>query len=173
MSARALLDRLKELRPDDDVDWAQVREEIHDEFKRTITANERAMLLGMHKLMNDNIIRNLEAKASPQLESFRETAAKDYKLLVISECLIGQNVSTETLHEVTQREVAAGRMSADDKLYTHAMKAIDEPYLTRAELYTEEQERKAREEAATATPHPPSQTGLGKLVDWMRSRGKI
>jgi hypothetical protein len=66
--------------------------------------------------------------APENIDAFRDARVKDYRLLVIREVLIGQNVSIELLNAVTQREVQAGRMTEIDELRQLALKGISEPY---------------------------------------------
>ena len=82
-------------------------------------------------------------------EAVRETRAKDYHLLLMREVLIGQNVSVELLHAITEREVQAGRMDENDELRQLAVKGLAEPYLSVQELLKIEQDRVAAESKPT------------------------
>lgn len=84
----------------------------------------------------DLVERNLERSESPPnlLQDFRKTREADYRLFLVRESMVGENVCAETLAAVTQREVDAGRMSPDHTLYTMAHEQVAKPHLSRAEL---------------------------------------
>lgn len=132
MSASDLLQRLQAAPPGAALDWRKIREEIHDEHERATTTEERVILLGIFKAVMDLIERSdLDHE---DLEKFREARLTDYRLLIVKEALIGENVCTETLDTVTQREISAGRMSPDDSLRETAVVGMAAPHLSRVEL---------------------------------------
>lgn len=123
-------------------DFRAVREEIHAASKSTTDAAERVVLLQVFHAVMDLVERS--GNVEPEnLDAFRDTRAKDYRLLLMREVLIGENASAELLNAVTQREVQAGRMSEDDELRQLAVKALLEPYQSVQELLSIEQERVA------------------------------
>lgn len=124
------------------LDFRAVRESIHDAFERTDSASERVVLLQAFNAVMDQVERS--GSIDPEnLEVFRDTRAKDYNLLLMREVVIGENASTELLHAVTAREVAAGRMTEDHALRKLAVEGIAQPYLTVQQLTAIEQQRLA------------------------------
>ena len=127
-----------------ELDFRALREQIHDAAERTTDSGERVLLLQLlHSVMD--LVERSGNIAPEDLLAFRDTRAKDYRLLLMREVLIGQNVSVELLNAVTQRELQAGRMPEDDELRQLAVNGIAEPYLTVAELLKIESDRIAVE----------------------------
>jgi hypothetical protein len=113
MSAAELLQRIRSLDHDSPLPWTKIREEIRDEYKQASTA-DREILLAAYKAVMDRVERHI---GPADLETFRTARRRDYNLLLVSECIVGEGDATpETLEAVTRREVAAGRMAADDEL---------------------------------------------------------
>ena len=130
------------------LDFRAVREQIHNASESTNDSSERVVLLQVFNAVMDLVERS--GNIDPEnLEAFRETRAKDYHLLLMREVLIGQNVSVELLHAITEREVQAGRMEENDELRQLAVKGLAEPYLSVQELLKIEQDRVAAESKPT------------------------
>lgn len=141
MNAANILSRLQaDAAAGKQLDFRAVREQIHDAAEQTIDSSERVILLQVLHAVMDLVERSGNI-APEDMELFRDTRAKDYRLLLMREVLIGQNVSVELLHAVTQREVQAGRMAEDDELRQLAVKGLAEPYLSVQELLKSEQDR--------------------------------
>jgi hypothetical protein len=116
MGVRERIEALSMQSEDTILDWEGFRDEIHHEFGKAKTSEEREFLLEAHKILNDQLERNLD---DPEyIKMFQEARLKDYRLLIAQECLVGTNVSPQILDAVTRREVAAGRMAPDDELVT-------------------------------------------------------
>jgi hypothetical protein len=108
-----LLQRVRSLDLGSPLPWTKIRDEIHDEYKQASTA-DRVILLDIYKAMMDIVEPNI---GPADLDAFRTARRQDYNLLLISECIVGGgDVSPEAIEAVTRREVAAGRMAADDEL---------------------------------------------------------
>jgi len=118
--------------------WRAVREKIHDEFDRAASDEHRAALLAMFKRTMDLVE---SAVAGEDREGFRQARQRDYNLLIVKECRIGENVCVDTADAVTRREVAAGRMSADHELRTMAVGGMAAPHFTRAELLEQQRQK--------------------------------
>ncbi len=99
------------------LDWSRIRDEIHAEHDRATTARDREALLGVHKTIMDHVERNIRPE---DLEAFKKFRREDYNLLLIKEGMIGNdtnNLDTHVMALITNREVAAGRMSPDDEMH--------------------------------------------------------
>jgi hypothetical protein len=141
MSVRDLLQRLQAQPPGAPVDWRKIREDMHDEHDRATTTEERVALLEIFKAVMDLVKRS--GLTPEDMEKFKEANLKDYRLLIVKEALVGENICTETLDAVTQREVAAGRMAQDDNLREAAVSGMAAPHLSRAELIAMEAKKKS------------------------------
>ena len=125
-----------------ELDFRAIREQIHQASDRAAGSGERIVLLQLFSAVMD-LVQSSSNIAPEHLEAFKDTRAKDYRLLLMREVLIGQNVSVELLHAVTEREVQAGRMPESDELRQLAEKSLAEPYLSVQELLEAEQGRLA------------------------------
>ena len=133
------------------LNWREMREQIHDEFERATTQEDRVILLNLFKVVMDTAEITV---AEDDREMFRKTRQQDYNSLLIRECLIGENVSVEFMDAVTKREVLAERMPHDAELRKLAVKGMAEPHLTIMELH----------ELAVAKTRPsPPKTGWRRL----------
>jgi hypothetical protein len=122
------------------LDFRTIRDDIHAISERTTDIKERLILLRLYHTFMDLVERS--GNIDPEkIDDFHRVRAQDYRLLLMKEILVGENVSVELLNAVTQREVQAGRMQEDDELRQLALKAIAEPYSTVQELQEVEQKR--------------------------------
>ncbi len=145
MSATEILSQLQaDAAAGRSLDFLAVRKQIHDASERTSDSSERVILLQLFHAVMDLIERSGNI-APEDMEVFRNTRAKDYKLLLMREVLIGQNVSIELLNATTLREVQTGRMAENDELRQIAVKGLAEPYPSVQELRKIEEERLAAE----------------------------
>jgi hypothetical protein len=142
MSANDLLERLKAIPSDTPLDIKKIRDEIHQECERATTAEERVSLLQIFNAVMDRVERG---GLSPEdLEKFKAARLADYRLLLVKESLIGENVSPDLLYQATEREVAAGRMAPDDGLRQTAIEGMGTAHPSPAELLAMAEKRKTR-----------------------------
>ena len=122
--AKELVDRLiREKRSGDALDWQQVRKDIHEAHDAANTDADRVLCLALHKMIMDAVERQ-DAIEGDKLADFRETRQEDYNLLLMKEAMIGRTdglLQPDKIAAITRREVAAGRMSADDELHKLAV----------------------------------------------------
>ena len=132
-STRDLINSLKrDAEVNGTVDWRHARDEIHSRFDSYASQEERVLLLEVFKAIMDAMERTLTDE--DDFAKFRETRRQDYNLLLIKECLVGEDVSVEALAHVTKREVEAGRMPADDEMRSLAITQLGQPHLTQRQL---------------------------------------
>jgi hypothetical protein len=125
--------------------WREIIKEVDNEFGRVTTEESRAALLATFKATMDFA----ETMVAPEnLQTFQEARQKHYKSFIVQEALVGGNICVETLYAVTQREIDAGRMTADDGLCKAAETGMAEPHPSRAELIAQM--------SAQHEPKPPS-----------------
>ena len=112
MSATELIGRIRSLPVGERLEWSKIRDEIAEEYSKA-SESDRVSLLELFNVIMDSVESNV---SRPDLAGFRTARAQDYNRMLVSECLIDERVSPNALGRVTQREVAAGRMSPDHEL---------------------------------------------------------
>jgi len=128
MSVQELIERVqRDAANNQRFDFKSIREQIHDEFDRARTAEERVQLLMLFKASTDLVERNL-AHDPDALEKLRNVRENDYRLFIIKECMVDENVCADTMYALTAREIAAGRMSPDHSLRTLAERQMGVPH---------------------------------------------
>jgi hypothetical protein len=141
-------------------DLEKIRKRIEEEFLAAKTSDERAQVLAVFKAMTDRVERVLAARAGQDelLANFRATNGDEYKSLLYQECLVaggspeGGDISVEKMMAVTNREIAAGRMTEDHTLRKIAVQCAAAPHLSHAELLAKH--AKLQAEAASAAKAP-------------------
>src|SRR5262249_26495191 len=109
---------------------------------------QRCSLLAMYKGTMD-VAESYIAKTgdAKRLTEFKEARTADYDKLLIQESSVGGlkgEVSPEMLMHVTNREIAAGRLGADDPgIRQAALKLAGEPHPSHAELLARGEAREA------------------------------
>lgn len=111
MSVIELLNRLEDMQVGETLDLIEIRNEIHDLHDQSTTDLDRVTLLEIFTSLMDHMERGL---TGADLKIFQTARKQDYGLLLINESRIGNNICPEILVQVTEREIAAGRMAADD-----------------------------------------------------------
>src|SRR6516164_8322646 len=88
-----------------DIDFRAIRERIYEEHDKATTIDDRVRLLQIFNLVMDLVERNFERKGTdPKLiQDFRNARQSDYRLFIVKECMVGENVCAETLAAVAQR----------------------------------------------------------------------
>jgi hypothetical protein len=95
----------------------------------------------------DNVERKLPSGVN--IEEIKALKSRDYKMLLKREYIIGGSVCIDTLYELTQRELEAGRMGPEDKLINLAVDAIAEPHYSREQLLRQEEKINKTEKSST------------------------
>jgi hypothetical protein len=120
-------------------DWQGCRNDIHREFDKAQTFEQRGALLAIYHAMMNIVEKSLIEQSD--VEKFRLTRDQDYCLFLVKESGQGENVNSEILDQVTRREVEAGRMPPDHQLRKLALTASNLGISTTAQLHDTEQER--------------------------------
>ena len=118
MSVSKLAQELQETPPHEPFDWIAFSARVNEEFGATTTSAERGDLLAARAVAMEFVVRQLELHGE-HLEKFTDACELEYKRLIVQETLIDGVVSYEEMLHVTDREIAAGRMSED-----YALRAI-------------------------------------------------
>jgi hypothetical protein len=159
-------DLAKEAETATNADVKRLRQRIEEEFAASKTNDEHAQVLAIFKAMTDRVERGLAARAGHELTDFRAANAYEYKALIVQECLVGSDlpgggdVSVELLKAVTDREIAAGRMTEDHSLRQLALTTFAAPHLTHAQLL--ESHAKLKDESGRWKAAPGPQTPASK-----------
>lgn len=139
MSIESLVSELASAKSFDIVD---VRAKIGREFDAASTSEERGKVLAIFTATMDQAERHL-IKLGDQAEllaNLRNARAQDYKIFILQECTVGLDspgggdVSIEMLMAVTNREIAAGRMTEDHSMRKIAVEGAAAPHLSHADL---------------------------------------
>ena len=152
MSASKLLQELEEMPPDEPLDWIAFSARVNGEFSAATTSQERSDLLAARAAAMEFAVRQLELHGD-QLEKFIDACELEYKRLIVQETLVDGAVSYEEMLHVTDREIAAGRMSEDYALRTIALEESPDATLSSA--------------AHLKGEEPPSAGKLAKLKRWL------
>jgi hypothetical protein len=112
MSALEIAEEIEALPADEPLDWIVVSQRINDEFAVANSFEERGELLAVRAGAIEVVVHQLQLTGE-HLEKFIDACDLEYKRLIVQETLIGKGVSAEKMLAVTDREVAAGRMSDD------------------------------------------------------------
>lgn len=142
------------------VNWREIIDEINHEFGRAKTEDHRVALLATFKATMDIAETNV---APEHLETFKDARLKHYKSFIFQETLIGANICVETLDAVTQREIAAGRMSPHDNLRRDALELVAAPHQSRAELIAIH----AKQLAEHTLAERPPKSAWRRFLDWI------
>jgi hypothetical protein len=134
MGANNLVRQLESMPQDQPLEWKTIRDEIQREADSPNTEEERIILLKLFNATMDRAEQEFSVSAPDKLQALRNVRLADYRLLLIKEAMVGENVCADTFYEITEREIAAGRMSPDDGLRITAAQRILEPHPTRAEM---------------------------------------
>src|ERR1700722_5084035 len=118
MSVAKLTQELEEMPPHEPFDWIAFSARVNEEFGAATTSGERSDLLAARAVAMEFVVRQLQLHGE-HLEKFMDLCELEYKRLIVQETLVDGVVSYEEMLRVTDREIAAGRMSED-----YALRAI-------------------------------------------------
>jgi hypothetical protein len=154
---------VKELQSTESFDVVEVREKILKEFDAATTSDQRAAVLAIFKATMDAVERNLTSRGGQEelLAKIKEARAKDYKIFIYQECtvgldtpVVGGDISVDMLMAVTNREIAAGRMTEDHSARKLAVESAAAPHLSHAELVAKHAKLKAEAGQSQVAPAP-------------------
>jgi hypothetical protein len=118
MSVSKLIQTLEDMSPHEPFDWIAFSGHVNEEFSAATTSEERSDLLAARAVAMELVVRQLDLHGE-RLEKFMDACELEYKRLIVQETLVDGVVSYEEMLHVTDREIAAGRMSED-----YALRAI-------------------------------------------------
>jgi hypothetical protein len=118
MSVSKLIQELEDTPPYEPFDWIAFSARVNEEFAAATTSEERSYLLAARAVAMEFVVRQLGLHGE-DLEKFTDVCELEYKQLIVQETLVDGVVSYEEMLHVTDREIAAGRMSED-----YALRAI-------------------------------------------------
>ncbi|MFK7816994.1 MAG: hypothetical protein AB8B92_11730 [Gammaproteobacteria bacterium] len=123
--------------------WQRVRQEIINRHAKASAVDEYITLLSLHKMLMDTVEQQLSDDEG--IEKVQEVRNQDYNKFITRECTIGGSICIDTLYELTQRELEAGRMGPTHSLINLAVDAIAEPHYSREQLLRQEEKIKKLE----------------------------
>ncbi len=127
--------------------WQYVRQKIISRHEIASTVDEYITLLSLHKMLMDAVEQQLSE--DEEIEKVQEVRNQDYNMFITRECTIGGSICIDTLYELTQRELEAGRMGPTHSLINLAVDAIAEPHYSREQLLRQEEKIKKLENKPT------------------------
>ena len=120
MSVSKLIQELEDTPLHEPFDWIAFSARLNEEFIAATTSEERSDLLAARTVAMEFVVRQLELHGE-HLEKFTDACELEYKRLIVQETLVDGVVSYEEMLHVTDREIAAGRMSEDYALRAMAI----------------------------------------------------
>jgi hypothetical protein len=120
MSVSKLIQELEDTPLDEPFDWIAFSARLNEEFVAATTSEERSDLLAARTVAMEFVVRQLELHGE-HLEKFTDACELEYKRLIVQETLVDSVISYEEMLHVTDREIAAGRMSEDYALRAMAI----------------------------------------------------
>ena len=120
MSVSKVIQELEDMPPDEPFDWIAFSTRVNEEFAAATTSEERSDLLAARAVAMEFVVRQLQLHGE-HLEKFMDLCELEYKRLIVQETLVDGVVSYEEMLHVTDREIAAGRMSEDYALRAMAI----------------------------------------------------
>ena len=118
MSVAKLIQELEDTPLHEPFDWIAFGARLNEEFVAATTSEERSDLLAARTVAMEFVVRQLELHGE-HLEKFTDACELEYKRLIVQETLVDGVISYEEMLHVTDREIAAERMSED-----YALRAI-------------------------------------------------
>jgi hypothetical protein len=101
----------------EELSWEKTRafrDEIVELNKTARTDEEQvALVFAFNSLMNQ--VEEFDLIDPSSLDHFRNVREADYKMILSVQAMIGERIDPDRLEYITRREVAAGRLAADDK----------------------------------------------------------
>ena len=152
MSLSKVIQELEDMPPDEPFDWIAFSTRVNEEFAAATTSEERSELLAARAVAAEFVMRQLELHGD-HLEKFTDACEMEYKRLIVQETLVDGVVSYEQMLHVTDREIAAGRMSEDYALRAIAIEECPEAGLVHASKPNDAQ--------------PSSDSRLARLKHWL------
>jgi hypothetical protein len=126
MSVSKLIRELENVPPHEPLDWIAFSARVNEEFAAATTSGERSDLLAARAVAMEFVVRQLQLHGE-HLEKFMDLCELEYKRLIVQETLVDGVVSYEEMLHVTDREIAAGRMSEDYALRAIAIEESQQP----------------------------------------------
>src|SRR5580692_11449420 len=131
MPVSKLSQALEDIPPHTPFDWIAYSARVNEEFGAASTSEERSELLAARAVAMEFVVRQLQLHGE-HLEKFMDACELEYKRLIVQETLVDGVVSYEQMLHVTDREIAAGRMSEDYALRAIAIEECPEAGLVQA-----------------------------------------
>src|SRR5579862_8873429 len=120
MSISKLTQELEDASPHELFDWIAFSARVNEQFGSASTSEQRSALLAARAVAMELVVRQLGLHGE-DLEKFTDACELEYKRLIVQETLVDGVVSYEEMLRVTDREIAAGRMSEDYALRAMAV----------------------------------------------------
>ncbi len=113
-------------------EWKTLHNQILQEHENENSAEVSEKLLGLHQILLDKVEKSLPDNI--EIEKFKAIRQKEYNTMLLREATIGGSLCVETLYEITQRELEAGRMQPTHEFIEIAIQATATEHYSREQL---------------------------------------
>ena len=128
-------------------DLSQIHDKVLKLHERAKSNKEYECILEMHKKILDRIEEQLPQNIDKN--RFRNARENEYNSMLLRESTIGGSVCVETLYEITQRELEAGRMLPTHEYIEASIHATATSHYTRDQLIRQKNKIQELEEKST------------------------
>jgi len=128
-------------------EWLKLHESITEYHKMVKEEGGREAALALH----ESLMNKIESEFSQHidLEIFRKVRLQEYNKLLLRECEVGGSLCVDTLYELTQRELEAGRMSPTHEFIDISIQATASDHYSREQLNRQQDKiKKLRQNSA-------------------------
>ena len=126
-------------------DWHTLHNQILQNHENATSSELYVKLLELHKVLLDKVEKLISG--SDDIEKFKIIRQKEYNAMLLRESTIGGSLCVETLYEITQRELEAGRMHPTHEFIETAIQA------TASEHYSRDQRLRQKERIRNLEEH--------------------
>ena len=121
-------------------EWHTLHEKIIQGHREASSEQEWVKFIELHSKLLDQVEKKLPQNID--IEKFKNLRLKEYNAMLLHECSIGGSFCAETLYEVTQRELEAGRMSPTHEFIEAAIQATADEHYSREQLMRQKEKIK-------------------------------
>jgi len=131
MNIKELTDKVAAI-TDTSEDWLALHQSITEFHNKAETEELHEAALALHESLMDKIETFFSEDLD--LEAFRKVRLQEYNKLLLRECEVGGSFCVDTLYELTQRELEAGRMAPTHEYIDASIEATASEHYSREQL---------------------------------------
>ena len=127
-------------------EWQELHHQILEHHESASSSEVYEKLLEQHKILLDKV--EAQFINSVDIDKFKKLRQNEYDKMLLRESTIGGSLCVETLYEVTQRELEAGRMSPTHEFIDISIQATATDHYTRDQLLRQKEKIENIEESS-------------------------